>query len=391
VQSGATLAPGASAGTFHTGNVTFNAGATFALELGGAGAGQFDQLAVTGGVTLGGATLSVAFINSFNAGGSFTIIDNDGTADGVSGQFAQGSQFSVGNTSYAINYAGGDGNDVVLTVTIVPPLSTTPTPGNDSLTGTDGPDTIAALESDDIVRGLGAGDLLFGNQGNDTVHGGLGNDTIWGGLGNDIVNGNEDNDLLFGNEGLDTIDGGEGNNTIVGGQDSSDAADSILAGGGADLIWGNGGADTILADGGANTVIGGFGKDSIVTGSAGDIVFGNQDNDTIDAGDGGNLIFGGFGDDSVTTGSGNDTIWGNEGNDSLAGAAGADRYVFLSGSGNDQVNDFAFAEGDRLDLQGQTFTTGASGDGDVVLLLSGGGTIELNGIAPAGFSPGFVT
>ena len=61
------------------------------------------------------------------------------------------------------------------------------------------------------------------------------------------------------------------------------------------------------------------------------------------------------------------------------------------GSGNDQINGFSgSAEGDRLDLQGQTFTTGTSADGDVLLLLSGGGTIELNGVAPANFSPGFV-
>jgi hypothetical protein len=32
----------------------------------------------------------------------------------------------------------------------------------------------------------------------------------------------------------------------------------------------------------------------------------------------------------------------------------------------------------------------SSGDGDALLLLSGGGTIELNGIAPANFSPRFV-
>jgi hypothetical protein len=74
----------------------------------------------------------------------------------------------------------------------------------------------------------------------------------------------------------------------------------------------------------------------------------------------------------------------------MTGGTGADRYVFLPGSGADQVNGFGFAEGDRIDLQGQTFTLGASGDGDVVLTLSGGGTIELDGIAPAGFSPGFI-
>jgi hypothetical protein len=41
-------------------------------------------------------------------------------------------------------------------------------------------------------------------------------------------------------------------------------------------------------------------------------------------------------------------------------------------------------------MQGQTFTAGTSSDGDVVLLLSGGGTIELNGVVPASFSPAFV-
>jgi serralysin len=75
----------------------------------------------------------------------------------------------------------------------------------------------------------------------------------------------------------------------------------------------------------------------------------------------------------------------------MAGGTGADRYVFLTGSGNDQVNGFSGgAEGDRLDLQGQSYTLGTSADGDVVLLLSGGGTIELNGIAPANFSLSFV-
>ena len=47
-------------------------------------------------------------------------------------------------------------------------------------------------------------------------------------------------------------------------------------------------------------------------------------------------------------------------------------------------------DGDRLWLQGQGYSLGSSGDGDALLLLSGGGTIELNGIAPAGFQPGFL-
>jgi hypothetical protein len=62
----------------------------------------------------------------------------------------------------------------------------------------------------------------------------------------------------------------------------------------------------------------------------------------------------------------------------------------FGGAGNDQVKGFSFAEGDHLALQGQTFTTGTSADGDVLLTLSGGGTIQLNGVTPAGFWRGFV-
>jgi hypothetical protein len=54
------------------------------------------------------------------------------------------------------------------------------------------------------------------------------------------------------------------------------------------------------------------------------------------------------------------------------------------------INGFAFDESDRLDLQGQAFTLGPSADGDALLTLAGGGTVELNGVAPGSFSPASV-
>ena len=242
----------------------------------------------------------------------------------------------------------------------------------------------------DVMIGRNGGDHIEGFGGNDTLEGRIGDDTLAGGTDNDVVNGGDGFDLLFGNEGSDTVDGGLGDNTIVGGQDSSDAPDLIAAGNGNDLILGNGGADTIAAAEGANSVVGGFGTDLLISGSANDIVLGNQDNDNINAGDGANLIFGGFGNDVVASGSGNDTLWGNEGDDALSGGVGPDRYVFAAASGNDQINGFNVAEGDRLDLLGQNFVQGAAGDGDTLLTLSGGGTIELNGIAAGSLAPGFV-
>ena len=66
--SGGTVSPGASPGllTFQTG-YTQGAGGTLAIEVNGAGAGQFDQLAVDGDVTLGG-TLALLPSAGFDAG-----------------------------------------------------------------------------------------------------------------------------------------------------------------------------------------------------------------------------------------------------------------------------------------------------------------------------------
>ena len=145
--------------------------------------------------------------------------------------------------------------------------------------------------------------------------------------------------------------------------------------------YGSNGNDTLTGTNSADLMIGRDGDD---------MIFGNEDADTVVAGDGTNTVFGGLGDDSILAGAGNDSLFGNEGNDTMVAGPGADRYVFLTGSGADQINGFVFGEGDRLDLQGQAFTVGSSADGDVLLTLSGGGTIELNGVAPGSFAPGFV-
>jgi hypothetical protein len=53
-----------------------------------------------------------------------TIINNDST-DAVVGMFAQGSSVTSGGDTFSINYAGGDGNDVVLTASAVVPEPST--------------------------------------------------------------------------------------------------------------------------------------------------------------------------------------------------------------------------------------------------------------------------
>src|SRR5436190_15602783 len=106
------------------GNVTFNSGTTFKIEIGGVTAGtEYDRLQVTGAVNLGAGvtTLNGTLINGFNpsVGQQFTIIQCTG---GVTGTFAQGSSINIGGTDFTIIY---NANSVVLSVQAPTP---TPTP-----------------------------------------------------------------------------------------------------------------------------------------------------------------------------------------------------------------------------------------------------------------------
>ena len=377
VVTGGTLAPGAagaSAGTLTVNGLGMDLGATFAVQLGGTGSGDYDVLKVTTGVHLGDVTLDLSLINGFlpSAGSSFTIIDNQGS-DAVDGEFnglAEGAAILLGGQTFYISYRGGDGNDVTLSL---PAAQSNPSPGptnDDDYIVMYEPGAAAGLRGNDTIIGSSGNDLIYGNQDNDIIDTGAGNNTVYGGQGNDLITGRDGDDLLFGNMGRDTIHGGGGNDTIVGGDDANDDGDLIDAGSGNDLVYGNGGADTISAGAGDDTVTGGAGAD---------ILYGNQGND---------LLYGNMGDDIIFGGAGDDTIYGGQGNDTLTGNAGADLFVFGTNSGADIVQGFSFAEGDRLNLQGQSFTQGTAADGSVVLTLSGGGSIMLAGVT--NFSAGFV-
>jgi autotransporter-associated beta strand protein len=128
VQSGATLSPGASPGILNSGSVVFESGSTFAVEIEGAVAGAgnppgtgYDQLNVSGTVTLNGATLALSGSYVPAPGETFMIIQNDGNhtdpVTGTPGTFAgltEGATITFNTVSLRISYAGGDGNDVTL-------------------------------------------------------------------------------------------------------------------------------------------------------------------------------------------------------------------------------------------------------------------------------------
>jgi hypothetical protein len=119
VQSGGVLNPGASVGRLVTRDVTFDAGGTFTAEINGpTPETDYDQLQVNGTVGLGSSTLNLVLGYTPAIGTSFTIIDNDGTSDAVVGTFNCAGKTQVLAPMpmlFRVDYAGGDGNDVVVT------------------------------------------------------------------------------------------------------------------------------------------------------------------------------------------------------------------------------------------------------------------------------------
>lgn len=113
VNSG-TLAPGNSIGTMTVnGAFTLSAGAVYEVEVNAAG--ESDKVIVNGTVNLTGSVLRVlAASGDYQTSTDYTIIENDGT-DAVVGTFASVTS-SLAFLIPTVFYAGGDGNDVVLTL-----------------------------------------------------------------------------------------------------------------------------------------------------------------------------------------------------------------------------------------------------------------------------------
>ncbi len=134
VNAGATLTGGGTVGavtaagfvrpdSLATGNFAFSSSpsTTLAFHIDGTtpgdGPGFYDQLAVTGTVSLNDAPLVLTGGADFASGEKIVLIDNDG-ADAITGTFnlfSEGAPVFAAGRSYLISYVGGDGNDVVLT------------------------------------------------------------------------------------------------------------------------------------------------------------------------------------------------------------------------------------------------------------------------------------
>ncbi|MDH5265832.1 MAG: IPTL-CTERM sorting domain-containing protein, partial [Betaproteobacteria bacterium] len=116
INAGGTLAAGLSPGITNTGNLVL--AGIFLVEIEGATLGtQYDNTNVTGTVDVTGAALTLVGAHVPSAGSTYILITNDG-ADPVVGTFvglAEGATVNFNGAPMRITYAGGTGNDVVLT------------------------------------------------------------------------------------------------------------------------------------------------------------------------------------------------------------------------------------------------------------------------------------
>jgi fibronectin-binding autotransporter adhesin len=149
--SGGSIAPGIGGpGVLTAVSLAMKNNTELDLEVNGTTAGtQYDQLAVTGTVALDGA-LSLTLGYGPAVGDTFRILNkiSPGPIVGTFGGIPEGSSLSFPPATMTISYVGGDGNDVVLTVTGVTgsgPTITTTSPLPSGTVGTAYSTSLAAI------------------------------------------------------------------------------------------------------------------------------------------------------------------------------------------------------------------------------------------------------
>lgn len=252
----------------------------------------------------------------------------------------------------------------------------------DSLTGTAANEVFFGDDGDDFLAGGDGADFLIGNKGDDTID-----------LGDGFFNrgkGGDGEDLIFGGSGLDWVHGNNGNDKLIlrGGDDKG------YGGAGNDTLKGGGGNDWLQGANGNDVLVGGAGHDTMHGGNGDDVLMDRKGRDWLD---------GGAGDDRliVRSDAGTpdmklsdfdiSTTNLNRWTDRLTGGEGADEFHFIyemnttdavaarnlnadgtvnwmtvmrenanphdhwvDWGGLDRIDDFSFAEGDRIILEGHT-------------------------------------
>ena len=259
----------------------------------------------------------------------------------------------------------------------------------ENLIGSDATDNLWGDDNVNRLEGGGGHDGLTGRGGNDILIGGSGNDTLVGGAGSDLLTGGGGADALHGF----TIGGDETNDPRNGG--------GILSGaevGESDVNYRYYGDFASYADSprGVRVVLDGR--------SAGE--GGYAEGDTYHSIE---SLIGSNHDDRLVGNVGRNVLTGGRGNDTLQGGSERDAFIFRSGDGKDEIQDFSpgGTTHDLLDVSAFNFNTEASttlaqvvarnsgftitgmgddadddGDGDefTVIGLPGGTQVTLSGV-----------
>ena len=131
VNSGGSIAPGNSVGTFLTGNLSILGNLNADIDLNSGGSALADLLAVSGSVSLSGAALNLSLLNpptGWYSNGTYLLVANDGSLDPVSGTFSTITGLPAGyyaTIDYAFNGVDslgrlGNGNDIAVVLTPEP-------------------------------------------------------------------------------------------------------------------------------------------------------------------------------------------------------------------------------------------------------------------------------
>lgn len=215
------------------------------------------------------------------------------------------------------------------------------------------------LDNIENLIGSDSTDFMLGDDNENRLEGGRGHDGLEGRGGDDILIGGSGNDTMVGGAGADLLSGGGGADALrgytTGGNEVADDwrnAVSIISGtelGESEVNYRYYGDTASYADSPRGVRV-------LLTGPAGE--GGYAEGDTyVDI----ESVIGSNYDDRLVGNAGRNTLTGGRGNDILQGDGERDAFIFRSGDGKDEVQDFSVSGNhDLLDLSAFNFNTKAT-------------------------------
>ena len=284
-----------------------------------------------------------------------------------------------GGSYRLIQYASGDGNDIIYNYS-----------ANDTIQITSGNISDSLINGNDLIFNIDSGSFILKNAVDKRINLAKGNYmTIIGGTSADIIDSSNHNRLIIYNEnsGNDIINNYSINDTLQitsGTYSTQISGDDIIITTGENYITLKGAANNSLNIEGTYAPIGILtvtNQDSVTIKADDDIAIVDASMRTkktkLTGNDYNNTILGGSGKDSIYGNAGDDSIAGNQGNDTLTGGTGNDVFVYNKGDGNDVITDYTSDEDLIYIASGDITSVGNKNDN--LILKIGSNKISIKG------------